>query len=198
MHPALGGVQCLKNQLVKKQSVNSALWLSLPCQVGFWSYIFSFFPFFLRSQMCHPLRIHKSILLKIHVWLVLLSDLHLRIWCSQWCTANTVFIFDSACFHFPHAFGYNKGGTDNGQQLRGLRSDGLQYMDNNCWRVIHQENGLKNAGTRDVIGPWDWRVPPQGSLAVYVRDRVDDIVLLTLVWPQTSNGHRFNCAFCLF
>lgn len=126
MRPPQGGVQCLKNQPVKKQSVNSALWLSLPCQVGFWSYIFSFFPFFLRSQMCNPLRIHKSILLKIHVWLVLLSDLHLRIWCSQWCTANTVFIFDSACLHFPHAFGYNKGElimTNNYRDLEAVGSN---------------------------------------------------------------------------
>ena len=55
---------------------------------------------------------------------------------------------------------------------------------NNCCGVIHQENGLENEG-KDVIGPSEWRAPPQftqSSLAVHVSDWFEGIVLLHCVY----------------
>lgn len=132
-------------QSVKVQS-NATLWLSLPCQADFWSSIFRL------PSLVNP---HKSIPLKIHIWLVLLSGLHLCIWCSQWCTANTVYLGQCLtplpmCLP-PSALGHNKGELiikNNYRDLGVIRPSIRKII---TAVDSHQQNGLENE-EKDVLG----------------------------------------------
>lgn len=150
MHPAFAGVQL---------SVKSALWLSLHQHIGFWSYIFSFFPFLPPITNLPSLvdpHINTPLNSRLISFIERPAPSHLmqsvQILClSLTLPASNSRMLTSACFQ---CFWQQWRGIDNCQQLRGLGEvPSPQWMDSNGCGVIHQENGLENEGMRDELLP---------------------------------------------
>lgn len=138
------------------------------------------------SPKCHPLRIHQSILLKIHVWLDLLSGAEPQHSMQSAMRGKMLCLSSTQPFFSPARVCRQKSGkvivADYHSLEEGSREMRQIHLPDEHRRTPHH---LHHQLSRVI----------QGSLAATVSAWVEEIVLLTPVWPHTSNRRRINWAY---